>query len=39
MMNSGMSAADVAVLSGATNRGCNDGYGFVEMDGDGFGFS
>jgi len=23
-----MSAADVAVLSGATNRGCNDGYGF-----------
>ena len=29
MMNSGMSAADVAVLSGATNRGCNDGDGGV----------
>lgn len=28
MMNSGMSAADVAVLSGVNNRGCNDGYGF-----------
>ena len=28
MMNSGMSAADVAVLSGINNRGCNDGYGF-----------
>ena len=28
MMNSGMSAADVAVLSGTANRGCNDGYGF-----------
>ena len=35
MMNSGMSAADVAVLSGATNRGCNDGYGF---GGDGWGW-
>lgn len=35
MMNSGMSAADVAVLSGATNRGCNDGYGFC---GDGWGW-
>ena len=31
MMNSGLSASDVAVLSGSTNRGCNDngafGYG------------
>ena len=35
MMNSGMSAADVAVLSGATNRGYNDGYGF---GGDGWGW-
>ena len=29
MMNSGMSAADVAVLSGTANRGCNDsGFGY-----------
>lgn len=28
MMNSGLSASDVAVLSGTANRGCNDGYGF-----------
>lgn len=35
MMNSGMSAADVAVLSGTANRGCNDGYGF---GGDGWGW-
>lgn len=28
MMNGGLSASDVAVLSGATNHGCNDGYGF-----------
>lgn len=35
MMNSGMSAADIAVLSGANNRGCNDGYGF---GGDGWGW-
>lgn len=28
MMNSGMSAADIAVLSGANNRGCNDGFGY-----------
>lgn len=35
MMNSGMSAADVAVLSGVNNRGCNDGYGF---GGDGWGW-
>ena len=35
MMNSGMSEADVAVLSGATNRGYNDGYGF---GGDGWGW-
>lgn len=34
-MNSGMSAADVAVLSGVNNRGCNDGYGF---GGDGWGW-
>lgn len=33
MMNSGMSAADVAVLSGTANRGCNDGFG-----GDGWGW-
>ena len=33
MMNSGMSAADVAVLSGVNNRGCNDGFG-----GDGWGW-
>ena len=35
MMNSGMSAADVAVLSGVNNRGCNDGMGF---GGDGWGW-
>lgn len=28
MMNGGLSASDVAVLSGTANRGCNDGYGF-----------
>ena len=28
MMNSGLSASDVAVLSGTANRGCNYGYGF-----------
>lgn len=28
MMNSGLSASDVAVLSGTTNRGCNDGFGY-----------
>lgn len=33
MMNSGLSASDVAVLSGANNRGCNDGFG-----GDGWGW-
>ena len=33
MMNSGLSASDVAVLSGSTNRGCNDGFG-----GDGWGW-
>lgn len=33
MMNSGMSAADVAVLSGTANRGFNDGFG-----GDGWGW-
>lgn len=33
MMNSGLSASDVAVLSGSNNRGCNDGFG-----GDGWGW-
>lgn len=28
MMNSGLSASDVAVLSGSNNRGCNDGFGY-----------
>lgn len=28
MMNSGLSASDVAVLSGTANRGCNDGFGY-----------
>ena len=35
MMNGGLSASDVAVLSGTANRGCNDGYGF---GGDGWGW-
>lgn len=33
MMNSGLSASDVAVLSGSNNRGCNDSFG-----GDGWGW-
>lgn len=35
MMNGGLSASDVAVLSGTANRGCNDGMGF---GGDGWGW-